>query len=128
MGLDHPLVRAAIDELVAHDVVVVTLVSDVPGSQRSRFVGIDNVTAGRTAASLLGRFVGPRAGQVGMSWSRRALADHAERLFGFERVMAAEYGHLRLLPPSKATISVGGAHRAAGDQAAATRSRTRGSL
>src|SRR5688572_16258960 len=62
MGLDHPVVRAAIDDLVAHDVVVVTLVSDIPGSRRSHFVGIDNVPAGRTAASLLGRFVGPRAG------------------------------------------------------------------
>src|SRR5688572_3654331 len=30
MGLDHPLVRDAIDELVAHDTVVVTLVSDIP--------------------------------------------------------------------------------------------------
>ena len=29
----------------------------------------------------------------------RALRDHAERLFGFEQVMAAEYPHLRLLPP-----------------------------
>lgn len=99
MGLDHPLVRAAIDDLVAHDVVVVTLVSDVPASRRSRFVGIDNVTAGRTAASLLGRFVGPRAGSVGIVLGSRALRDHAERLFGFEQVMAAEYGHLKLLPP-----------------------------
>lgn len=98
MGLDHPLVRAAIDELVAHDIVVVTLVSDVPGSRRSRFVGIDNVTAGRTAASLLGRFVGARAGGVGIVLGSRALRDHAERLFGFEQVMAAEFGHLRLLP------------------------------
>jgi LacI family transcriptional regulator len=71
MGLDHPLVRAAIDDLVAHDIVVVTLVSDVPGSRRSRFVGIDNVTAGRTAASLLGRFVGARAGSSALSRSWR---------------------------------------------------------
>ena len=77
MGLDHPLVRAAIDDLVAHGIVVVTLVSDVPGSRRSRFVGIDNVTAGRTAASLLGRFVGPqrtgrhRDGQPGAARPRR---------------------------------------------------------
>lgn len=99
MGLDHPLVRAAIDDLVAHGVAVVTLVSDVTGSQRSRFVGIDNVTAGRTAASLLGRFVGPRRGPVGIVMGSRALRDHAERLFGFEQVMAAEYGGLRLLPP-----------------------------
>lgn len=98
MGLDHPLVRAAIDDLVAHGVVVVTLVSDVPGSRRSRFVGIDNVTAGRTAASLLGRFTGGRAGNVGIVMGSRGLRDHAERLFGFEQVMATEYGHLRLLP------------------------------
>ncbi len=99
MGQDHPLVRAAIDELVAHDVVVVTLVSDVPSSRRARFVGIDNVTAGRTAASLLGRFVGSRAGSVGIVMGSRALRDHAERLFGFEQVMATEYPHLSLLPP-----------------------------
>lgn len=99
MGVDHPLVRAAIDDLVAHDTVVVTLVSDVPGSRRTRFVGIDNVTAGRTAASLLGRFVGPRQGSVGIVMGSRALRDHAERLFGFEQVMSTEYGHLTVLPP-----------------------------
>jgi LacI family transcriptional regulator len=99
MGLDHPRVRAAIDDLVAHGVVVVTLVSDVPASKRSRFVGIDNVTAGRTAASLLGRFVGQRGGSVGIVMGSRALRDHAERLFGFEQVMGTEYAHLQLLPP-----------------------------
>lgn len=99
MGLDHPLVRAAIDDLVAHGIVVVTLVSDVPSSRRSRFVGIDNVTAGRTAASLLGRFVGARTGPVGIVMGSRALRDHAERLFGFEQVMATEHAHLRVLAP-----------------------------
>jgi LacI family transcriptional regulator len=98
MGVDHPQVRAAIDDLVARGTVVLTLVSDVPGSRRSRFIGIDNVTAGRTAASLLGRFVGPRAGSVGIVMGSRALRDHAERLFGFEQVMAAEHAQLRLLP------------------------------
>jgi LacI family transcriptional regulator len=99
MGQDHPLVRSAIDELVEHGVVVVTLVSDVPASRRTRFVGIDNVTAGRTAASLLGRFVGVRTGTVGIVMGSRSLRDHAERLFGFEQVMASEFAHLSLLPP-----------------------------
>jgi LacI family transcriptional regulator len=99
MALDHPRVRAAIDDLVEQGTVVVTLVSDVPGSRRSRFVGIDNVAAGRTAASLLGRFAGTRAGRVGVVMGSRALRDHAERLFGFEQVMAAEHAQLRLLPP-----------------------------
>jgi LacI family transcriptional regulator len=99
MGQDHPLVRAAIDDLVDHGVAVITLISDVPASRRSRFVGIDNVTAGRTAASLLGRFVGSRAGSIGIVMGSRALRDHADRLFGFEQVMGSEYGTLRLLAP-----------------------------
>ncbi|MBX3607289.1 MAG: substrate-binding domain-containing protein [Piscinibacter sp.] len=99
MALDHPLVRAAIDDLAAHGTVVVTLVSDVPTARRSHFVGIDNVAAGRTAATLLGRFIGPREGRVGIVMGSRALRDHAERLFGFEQVMAAEHPHLTLLAP-----------------------------
>ena len=98
MALDHPQVRAAIDDLAEHGTPVVTLVSDVPASKREHYVGIDNVAAGRTAATLLGRFVGPREGRVGIVLGSRALRDHAERLFGFEQVMAAEYPQLRLLP------------------------------
>jgi len=102
MALDHPQVRAAIDDLVAHGMVVVTMVSDVPSSRRDHFVGIDNVAAGRTAATLLGRFVRARAGgeaRIGIVMGSRSLHDHAERLFGFEQVMAAEYPQLRLLTP-----------------------------
>ena len=99
MGMDHPLVRAAIDDLVEQGIVVITLVSDVPASRRSHFVGIDNVAAGRTAASLLGRFVGPRAGRIGIVMGSRALRDHAERLFGFEQVLAAEHSRLGIVPP-----------------------------
>ncbi|MBX3620916.1 MAG: LacI family DNA-binding transcriptional regulator [Rhizobacter sp.] len=99
MALDHPQVRAAIDDLVAHGTAVVTLVSDVPSSKRDHFVGIDNVAAGRTAATLLGRFVGSRPGRVGIVLGSPSLRDHAERLFGFQQVMAAEHPHLQLLPP-----------------------------
>src|SRR5258706_2345717 len=81
MALDHPLVRAAIDDLVAAGTAVVTLVSDVPGSRRLHYVGIDNVAAGRTAGTLLGRFVGARDGRVGVVLGGHALRDHAERLF-----------------------------------------------
>jgi LacI family transcriptional regulator len=99
MALDHLHVRAAIDELVADGMIVITLVSDVPSSKRHNFVGIDNVAAGRAAATLLGRFVGQRPGHIGVVLGSRALRDHAERLFGFEQVMAAEHPHLQLLPP-----------------------------
>lgn len=98
MGLDHPLVQNAIDELVEHGCEVITLVSDVPRSRRHAYVGIDNVAAGRTAATLIGRFVGPMAGEVGVIAGSLSLRDHAERNLGFNQVMSAEYPHLTVLP------------------------------
>jgi LacI family transcriptional regulator len=98
VALDHPSVREAINSLVARGVFVVTLVSDVPGSKRVHYVGIDNSSAGRTAASLMGRFLGGRKGEVGLIAGSLALRDHIERQFGFEQVMAHEYRHLTILP------------------------------
>lgn len=98
VALDHPKVRAAIDDLVDAGVAVVTLVSDVPSSQRFHYVGIDNIAAGRTAATLLGRFAGGRTGAVGLILGTPALRDHAERQFGFMQVMAGEYPALHVLP------------------------------
>src|SRR5271166_7056537 len=99
VALDHQSVRAAIDDLVQGGTHVVTLVSDVPGSRRRHYVGIDNVAAGRTAGSLMGRFLGTRAGKVGVIAGSQSLRDHAERIFGFNQVMSLEYPHLAVLSP-----------------------------
>ena len=103
VALDHPAVREAINGLVEAGVKVVTLVSDAPGSKRAHYVGVDNTAAGRTAAMLLGRFVGARPpergpGKVGLIAGSLALRDHVERQFGFEQVMAREFPHLQVLP------------------------------
>lgn len=98
VALDHPRVRAAIDDLVVAGIPVVTLVSDVPSSQRLHYVGIDNIAAGRTAATLLGRFAGGRGGSVGLIVGTPALRDHAERQFGFSQVIGGEYPGLKVLP------------------------------
>jgi LacI family transcriptional regulator len=98
VALDHPAVREAINSLVAKGVTVVTLVSDVPGSKRSHYAGIDNSSAGRTAAGLMGRFLGGRKGKVGLFAGSLALRDHIERQFGFEQVMAHEFRDLKILP------------------------------
>jgi LacI family transcriptional regulator len=54
---DTPPAKLAINELVRAGVHVVTIFSDVPGSQRETFIGADNRAAGRTAGLLLGRAV-----------------------------------------------------------------------
>lgn len=98
VALDHPSVRAAIDDLVARGVHVVTLVSDVPTSRRAHYIGIDNPAAGRTAASLMGRFASRSFGQIAVIVGSMALRDHAERHFGFMQVLSREFPHLRLRP------------------------------
>jgi LacI family transcriptional regulator len=96
-ALDHPAVREAINDAGRDGVAVVTLVSDVPSSTRARYVGIDNTAAGRTAGTLLGRFVGPRGGTVALIAGSLALRDHAERRFGFEQVVAQDFPGIEVI-------------------------------
>ena len=98
VALDHPAVRAAIDDLVDGGAKVVTLVSDVPSSRRHHYVGIDNIAAGRTAGALVGRLVGTRPGKIAVIAGSQNLRDHAERIFGFNQVMGAEFPGLEILP------------------------------
>lgn len=98
VALDHPAVRESINNLIAKGISVVTLVSDVPGSKRTHYAGIDNSSAGRTAAGLMGRFLNGRKGKVGLFAGSLALRDHIERQFGFEQVMAHEFPELTVLP------------------------------
>jgi len=92
-------VRQAVSELRAAAIQVVTLISDLSASARGHFVGIDNVSAGRTAAGLLGRFCAGRPGRIAIVAGSMLVRDHVERRLGFEQVMHAEFPELKLLPP-----------------------------
>lgn len=98
VATDNATVREAIDRLAARGVSVVTLVSDVPSSKRAHYIGIDNSAAGRTAASLMGRFLRGKKGSVAIVAGSLLLRDHAERRFGFEQVLRTEFPDLAPLP------------------------------
>ena len=91
-------VLAAVDSATRRGVVVMTLVSDLPGSSRRHFIGIDNVAAGRTAASLMGRFC-PGGGKIAVIAGSLHLHDHRDRLEGFRATIAAEFPLLVLVGP-----------------------------
>ncbi len=97
VATEDDLVRRAIDQASRRGIAVVTLVSDLPGSARQHFVGIDNVAAGRTAASLLGRFC--PEGRIGVVAGSLGLRDHRERYEGFLAVMAAEFAGHEIIGP-----------------------------
>ncbi|MFK0161835.1 LacI family DNA-binding transcriptional regulator [Rhizobium sp. NPDC090279] len=98
VATDAPEVRAAVARLVSERIPVVTLVSDLTDSARHHYAGIDNIAAGRTAARLLGRFLGGREGNITVLAGSMLVRDHRERLQGFSAVMAEEFPKLRLLP------------------------------
>lgn len=91
-------VLAAVDKASRRGIVVMTLVSDLPGSSRRHFIGIDNVAAGRTAASLMGRFCS-QGGKVGVIAGSLHLRDHRDRLEGFRAGIGAEFPGLKLIGP-----------------------------
>ena len=98
VATDAPEVREAVDRLVDAGIPVVTLVSDLTGSRRDHYAGVDNVAAGRTAARLLGRFLGAQAGHILVLAGSMLVRDHRERLEGFAALMADEFPRMAVLP------------------------------
>ena len=98
VAVDAPEVAAAIDRARQAGIPFVTLVSDLAGSERDHFVGVDNIAAGRTAGSLMGRFLGERSGPVAVLAGSMRVRDHRERLEGFLAAMADMPVHRTVLP------------------------------
>ncbi|MEP3436605.1 MAG: LacI family DNA-binding transcriptional regulator [Hoeflea sp.] len=99
VATDTDEVRAAVDRLIDQGVQVATLVSDLPGSRRVHFCGIDNVAAGRTAGNLVGRFCAGRRGKVLVVAGSMKLSDHMDRASGFAAVLEAEFPDLQIVGP-----------------------------
>jgi LacI family transcriptional regulator len=95
---EEPDILAAVDSATRRGIAVMTLVSDLPGSNRRHFIGVDNVAAGRTAASLLGRFL-PQGGKVAVIAGSLHLRDHLDRLYGFREGLARDFPALHLVGP-----------------------------
>lgn len=95
-GPETPSVRDAVKRARDKGIAVVALVSDLPSSVRDHFVGIDNISAGRTAAQLMGRFL-RETGKILVITGSRLARDHLERRQGFDVIMAEEFPEQEVL-------------------------------
>jgi LacI family transcriptional regulator len=84
---DEPAVAEAIDRLVEAGVPVVTYTTDVPGSSRCGYVGIDNHGAGVTAAYLMHQWLGSAPSDVLITLSRTVFRGEGEREVGFRSAL-----------------------------------------
>lgn len=99
MAVEHPKVRHAADELVAAGKRVMTIISDLPGSRRQTYLGIDNFAAGRTAAQLMARFCNAPSGKLALVAASRAYRAHVEREMGFLALIEQRFPHLTVIGP-----------------------------
>jgi LacI family transcriptional regulator len=84
---DVPELTDAVGRLVAAGVPVVTLVTDLPTSERVGYVGIDNRAAGATAAYLITQWLGDRPGTVLVTLSSGSFRGEEEREMGFRAAL-----------------------------------------
>lgn len=104
MAPETPVVRDAVRALHQRGIPVVTLVSDLPTTDRDHFVGIDNRAAGRTAAVLMGRFMADaigdgtaKGGRIMVLAQSMYLRESVERRHGFDEVMRSRFPRLEVL-------------------------------
>jgi LacI family transcriptional regulator len=96
---DVPEIITACWRLVQAGIPIVTLVTDLPGSQRLAYIGMDNRAAGGTAAYLMGQWLGDRPGDVLVTLSREFFRGEEEREIGFHGAMRSRY-------PDRAMIEI----------------------
>ncbi len=97
---DVPAIRSAVDRLVAAGIPVVTLVTDIPGSNRAAYLGLDNFNAGRIAAYLVAQVCGGQSGAILTTRSQESFFGEDERAAGFADVLAEAAPCLRILDAS----------------------------
>ncbi len=91
MAPDTAPIRAAVARLAASAVPVVTLATDMPGSARAGYAGLDNRLTGETAAWLMCRLIaGQTAPHILVTQRNDAFRGEAERAEGFRAAMARD--------------------------------------
>jgi len=97
MAPETPQVRDAIARLKEAGLAVVAVATDLPNSKRDYFIGINNLSAGRTAGLLMGRFAGGQGEVLVVTNSMRS-RDSLERRLGFDEVMKSDFPAMTVLP------------------------------
>lgn len=94
---DVPVIREAVDQLVAAGIPVVTIVTDLGDSGRSAYVGLDNQSAGRTAAYLMAQRLSDQAGTVLATRSNESFLGEKVREEAFTSEMVRRCPNLRII-------------------------------
>jgi LacI family transcriptional regulator len=93
---EAPEINAAVLRLSEAGTPVVTLVTDLPFSKRVAYVGMDNRSAGATAAYLVNQWLGERDSRILVALSRTVFRGEEEREIGFRAAIRERWPHRAL--------------------------------
>lgn len=79
--------NSTIESLLKQRVPVVTMMSDLPGSARLRYIGMDNFDAGKVAAFLMSKWLRVSRSHIVAVTGSRDFIGEQERIQGFQRAM-----------------------------------------
>lgn len=83
MAPDAAPIREAVARLVGQGIPVVTLATDMPGSHRTGYAGLDNHLTGETAAWMMRKWLADPAPHLIITMRNEAFRGEAEREAGF---------------------------------------------
>lgn len=98
MAPETPQLRDAVRRLAQRGVPTAAVISDLPNSSCEFFIGINNIAAGRTAGSLMGKFIGGGAAKVAVMTSSLQARDSLDRRLGFDQALAEAFPGIEVLP------------------------------
>ncbi|MBO1307100.1 LacI family DNA-binding transcriptional regulator [Enterococcus sp. 669A] len=96
MPVESPLIREKINQLVDQGIRVVTFNSDIVGTKRSCFIGLNNHQSGKTAAGLMGMLTGGE-GKVLAITGYFGNSVSSSRVDGFVEEIKQSYSNVHLV-------------------------------
>lgn len=97
---DTPAIRAMIERLAKANIPVFTLVTDLPGSARKGYFGLDNAQAGRIAAYLIAQSLPRQRATILTSRSQDSFRGESDRLRAFRDQITAFRPQTRFIDAS----------------------------
>ncbi|WP_417408069.1 LacI family DNA-binding transcriptional regulator [Hoeflea sp.] len=94
--IEHPLIRDKVNELAAHGIPVVSILTPLPDADVVFYSGMDNRAAGRTAGALMGHISG-RKGKAAIFMSDTLYRSHEERESGVRTILRQDFPDITVL-------------------------------